>query len=50
MNHGHSQLSWTIAVFRRFIQNVVKVAAPLTELTKKGSGVHNWDENCDRVL
>lgn len=34
-----------LQIFRRFIPNFAKVAAPLTDLTKKGSGVHNWDEN-----
>lgn len=33
--------------FRRFIPNFAKVAAPLTDLTKKDMGVHKWDEKCD---
>lgn len=33
--------------FRRFIPKFAKVAAPLTDLTKKESGLHKWNECCD---
>ena len=36
--------------FRRFIPNVAKVAAPLTDLTKKDRGVQKWDEQCDEAF
>ena len=36
--------------FRRFIPKFAKVAAPLTDLTKKDSGVHKWDERCDEAF
>ena len=34
--------------FRRFIPDFAKIASPLTDLTKKGSGVHKWNEECDK--
>ena len=36
--------------FRRFIKDFSKIATPLTNLTKKGSGVHNWDSECDAAF
>lgn len=36
--------------FRRFIPDFAKVAAPLTDLTKKGYGVHKWDKKCDEAF
>jgi len=36
--------------FRRFIPKFSQIAAPLTNLTKKGSGVHDWDETCDEAF
>jgi len=36
--------------FRRFIRESSKTAAPLTNLTKKGSGIHNWSEKCDQAF
>ena len=36
--------------FRRFIPNFAKIAAPLTDLTKKDRGVHMWDEKCDEAF
>jgi len=33
--------------FRRFVPDFSKIASPLTDLTKKGSGVHRWNEKCD---
>lgn len=37
-------------LFRRFIPNFAKVSAPWTDLTNKSSGVHSWDESCDKVF
>jgi len=34
--------------FRRFIPEFAKVAAPLTNLTKKDKGLSFWDEECDK--
>jgi len=36
--------------FRRFIQGYSTIVAPLTHLTRKESGVHNWDATCDRAF
>ena len=36
--------------FRRFIRDFSGVAAPLTALTKKGSGIHCWNSQCDRAF
>ena len=36
--------------FRRFIRDFSKIAAPLTNLTKKNSGIHNWDNTCDAAF
>ena len=33
--------------FRRFIPNFAKIASPLTDLTKKESGIHKWDLQCN---
>lgn len=32
--------------FRRFIKDFSSIAAPLTDLTRKHSGMHLWDEQC----
>lgn len=32
--------------FRRFIKRFSHLAAPLTKLTRKGSGIHKWNEQC----
>lgn len=32
--------------FRRFIKDFAKIALPLTNLTKKGSTIQDWNENC----
>lgn len=32
--------------FRRFIKDFSHIAAPLTNLTRKGSGIHRWDDEC----
>lgn len=34
--------------FRRFIRHFSEIAAPLTNLTKKGSGIHDWNSKCDQ--
>jgi len=39
-----------LQLFRRFIPNFAKIAAPLTDLTKKDKGVHKWDEACDEAF
>ena len=36
--------------FRRFIPDFAKVAAPLTDLTKKDMGLHKWDKSCDEAF
>lgn len=33
-------------LFRRFIPSFVKIDPPLTDLPKKGSGVHSWNFEC----
>ena len=33
--------------FRRFIRRFSHIAAPMTNLTKKGIGISRWDEECD---
>eukprot|EP00171_Calliarthron_tuberculosum_P001356 IDg1356t1 len=33
--------------FRIFIHDFSRIAAPLTNLTRKGSGIHAWNSNCD---
>lgn len=32
--------------FRRFIKDFRKIATPLTDLTKKGQGIKNWNTQC----
>ena len=36
--------------FRRFIKNFSEIALPLTNLTKGGSGIHNWNESCSVAM
>lgn len=36
--------------FRRFIKNLSETAAPLTNLTRKGKGIKDWDESCDSAF
>ena len=36
--------------FWRFIKGFSDMATPLTSLTKKGMGIEQWDENCDRAF
>ncbi len=36
--------------FRRFIEDFSKLAAPLTNLTKKGEGIQKWDVKCDEAF
>ena len=36
--------------FRRFIKDFSKLAAPLTNLTKKGEGIQKWDNECDKAF
>lgn len=36
--------------FHRFIKNFSHVAARLTNLTRKGSGVHRWDDTCSKTF
>ena len=36
--------------FRRFIKNFLRVAAPLTALTRKQMGIAKWDRNCSRAF
>lgn len=36
--------------FQRSIPSFAKVASPLTDLTKKGSGVHKWNEGCGNAF
>ena len=36
--------------FRRFIPNFAKVAAPLTNLTRKDKGLPAWDGECDEAF
>ena len=36
--------------FRRFIRGFSAIAAPITALTRKGSGIHKWDKNCDMAF
>ncbi len=36
--------------FRRFIKDFSTIATPLTNLTKKGEGIHKWDIKCDEVF
>lgn len=35
---------------RRFIKNFSHLAAPLANLTRKGSGIHQWDDNWNRAF
>lgn len=39
-----------LPIFRRFIPDFAKVTAPLTDLTKKGSGVHKWNQDRDKAF
>lgn len=32
--------------FRRFIRDFSKIAAPLTDLTRKNGGIHKWNQHC----
>lgn len=36
--------------FRRFIKYFSHVASPLTELSKKGMGMKEWNEHCEEAL
>lgn len=36
--------------FRRFIRNFSHLAAPLTDLTRKGFGINNWNKSCDTAF
>jgi hypothetical protein len=36
--------------YRKFIKNFAKIAAPLTKLLKKSSGIYEWDEVCDEAF
>lgn len=36
--------------FRRFIKGFSEIAAPLTNLTRKGIGIAKWDKRCDEVF
>jgi hypothetical protein len=36
--------------FRRFIQGYSSMVAPLTNLTRKSSSLHNWDHTCDAAF
>ena len=36
--------------FRRFIPKFSSLAAPLTDLTKKESGLNRWDDRCDEAF
>ena len=33
--------------FRQFTKGFSEIAAPMTALTRKGSGIHKWDHSCD---
>lgn len=35
--------------FRRFVRDFSQVAATLTSLTRKSSGIQNWDSSCDEA-
>ena len=36
--------------FRRFIKDFSKLAAPLTNLTRKGQGIQKWDKSCEEAF
>lgn len=36
--------------FRRFVKNFSEVAAPLTNLTRKSSGIQNWNDECSEAF
>lgn len=36
--------------FRRFIRRFSEIAAPLTNLTRKNSGIQHWDSTCDTAF
>ena len=36
--------------FRRFIPKFSEIAAPLTNLTKKGVGIDKWNSDCDAAF
>lgn len=36
--------------FRRFIRHFSRISAPLTNLTRKGSGINCWNQNCQTAF
>ena len=48
--NGSSGVSGTLQFFRRFISGFSKIAAPLTNLTKKEKGIDKWDEKCAQAF
>ena len=36
--------------FRRFVKGFSQITAPLTDLTRKGSGIHHWNADCDSAF
>lgn len=36
--------------FRRFIRRFSDIAAPLTNLTRKGNSIANWNEECEKAF
>jgi hypothetical protein len=36
--------------YRKFIKNFAKIAAPLTNLLKKSTITHDWEEACDKAF
>lgn len=37
-----------LKIFRRFIKQLSHLAAPLTTLTRKGSGMYLWNDHCTK--